>query len=88
MIQFAESKSHYVNINTQIGFAGLMEGDGQIMDVQNVYLESGKLISVTESNCKFFFKNKHMSGIFCGVKIDDGGRRTVASIVFKTNPGQ
>jgi clan AA aspartic protease (TIGR02281 family) len=85
MVQFVESKSHH---GTQLGFSGLMENDGQMMDVRNVYLKSDKPISVTGSHCKFFFKDKRMSGIFCGTKIDEEGRRTVASIIFDASPEQ
>jgi hypothetical protein len=86
MVQFAESKSHHGPL---LGFSGLMENYGPILDVRNVYLESGKPLSVPgNSYCQFFVKNTHMSGIFCFAIIDEEGRRTVAVIAFHASPGQ
>lgn len=85
MIQFAESASHH---SQPIGFAGLMESNGLILDVQNVYLQTGQPIPATDGACKFFFKNKHMTAVTCGSKIDEEGCRTVPVIVFEANPGQ
>jgi len=84
MVQFAESKSHN---NIQVGFAGIMSEDGQILNVNSVYLGS-KQVQVSEGYCKFFFKNKHMSGIGCGAPVDEGDRRTVLVIEFNASPGQ
>ena len=84
MVQFSEFKAHN---NAQLGFAGFMKEDGQIMDVSNVYLDN-RQIQVAEGYCKFFFKNKQMDSIACGSAIDEGGRRTVPVIVFTASPGQ
>jgi hypothetical protein len=45
-------------------------------------------IAVDEEVCKFFFKSRQLSGIFCGIKIYEAGRRTVASVSFTVDPGQ
>ena len=84
MVQFAESKSHN---NNQLGFSGLMEADGQIMDVKTVYLGERR-VRVSEGNCKFFFKNKELNGIACGAPVDEEGRRTVPVVNFAASPGQ
>ena len=34
-----------------------------------------------------FFKNRHMSGIFCGIKVDETGRRTTAMVSFNAAAG-
>ena len=85
IIHFAETKSHH---EAQLGFAGVMEDDGQVMDVQRIYLQSDKPTPATAGNCKFFFENRHMSSIYCGAKIDENGRRTVASVEFNASPRQ
>ena len=85
LIQFANTAALH---SLPIGFAGLMQENGEILDVQNVYLEGGKPTHVTEGVCKFFFKNKHMSAILCAAKIDEDGRRTVPNILFEASPGQ
>lgn len=82
MIQFAESKSTHPR---QIGYAGMMEG-AEIMNVSSVYLESGQPSPVSEGYCKFFFKEKNISGISCGAKVDEAGRRTVPVVGFNADP--
>jgi len=84
MVQFAESKSHN---NMQLGFSGIMSEDGQVLNVNKVYLGS-KQIKVSEGYCKFFFKDKNMSGIACGAPIDEGSRRTVPVVVFNASPSE
>jgi len=58
------------------------------MSVDKVYFEAGKPTYIDDGACKVFFKGRHMTGIFCGGKIDADGQRTVASIVFDADPGQ
>ena len=82
MIQFADSKSNHAR---QIGYAGMME-DEEIMNVRSVYLESGQPTPVADGNCKFFFSEKNISGIACGAKIDEAGRRTVPIVSFDADP--
>ncbi len=84
MVQFAEAQSH---INIQLGFAGLLSEDGQILNVSSVYV-GNKRSQVSEGYCKFFFKKKTMSSIACGAPIDEGDRRTVPVVTFKANSGQ
>ena len=85
MVQFAQKESHHSPI---LGFAGRVEDDGIMMSVDHVYLVQGQATTVSDGSCKFFFKNRQMSGIFCGMKVDKTGRRTTAVVVFNAAPGQ
>jgi hypothetical protein len=85
MIQFAQKESHHGPI---LGFAGKVEDDGIMMSVDHAYLTAGTPTTVSEGMCKFFFKNRHMSGIACGIKVDETGRRTTAIVTFNAAPGQ
>jgi hypothetical protein len=59
-----------------------------MMFVDHVYLTARSPTTVSDGGCKFFFKNRHMSGISCGIKVDETGRRTMAIVVFNASPGQ
>jgi len=85
MVTFNAMKSRHA---PQLAFAGEMDRDGIMMDVDNVYLQPGVPTRFDDANCKFFFKNRHMTGIFCGGRVDENGRRTVAVVVFNAAPGQ
>ena len=85
MVQFAQKESHHSPI---LGFSGRVEDDGIMMSVDHVYLVQGQATTVSDGSCKFFFKNRQMSGIFCGMKVDKTGRRTTAVVVFNAAPGQ
>jgi hypothetical protein len=85
MVQFAQKESHHGPI---LGFSGKVEDDGIMMSVDHVYLTTGTPTTVSDGVCKFFFKNRHMSGIFCGIKVDETGRRTTAIVAFNAAPGQ
>ena len=86
MVQFTQKEAHQVRI---LGFAGLMGAGGQMMAINNLYIDAGKEpIPVTEGVCKFFFKGKNMSGIMCGAKVDEGARRMTAIVAFDAAPGQ
>jgi hypothetical protein len=85
MIQFVQKESHHGPI---LGFAGKVEDDGIMMSVDHAYLTAGTPMTVSDGVCKFFFKNRHMSGIFCGIKVDETGRRTTAAVTFNAAPGQ
>jgi hypothetical protein len=85
MIQFVQKESHHGPI---LGFAGKVEDDGIMMSVDHAYLTAGAPTTVSDGVCKFFFKNRHMSGIFCGIKVDETGRRTTAVVSFNAAPGQ
>jgi len=78
LVQFAEKKSHHGQI---LGFGGAMEGK-DILNVDHIYLIQGKPTPVDDGACKFFFMNGRLTSLFCGAKIDEGGRRTVAAIGF------
>lgn len=85
LIQFAQKESHHGPI---LGFSGKVNDDGIMMSVDHVYLMAGVPTTVSDGACKFFFKNRRMSGIFCGMKVDETGRRTTAVVVFNAAPGQ
>jgi hypothetical protein len=85
MIQFAQKESHHSPI---LGFAGRVEDDGIMMPVDHVSLAPGQATAVSDGWCKFFFKDRHMSGIFCGMKVDETGRRTTAVVAFTPTPRQ
>ena len=59
-----------------------------MMSVDHAYLTAGTPTTVSDGVCKFFFKNRHMSGIFCGIKVDETGRRSTAVVTFNAAPGQ
>ena len=79
LLTFSESKSH---TRPQIGYAGLMVDD-EMMQVQRVYLQSGVAIPADDGACKIFRKGGRISGIACGAKSDQGGRRTVPIVAFE-----
>jgi hypothetical protein len=85
MIDFVEKEAHH---GPTLGFAGRLSDDGITMAVDHVYLPDGPPTTVSDGACKFFFKNHHLSGIFCGMIIDETGRRTAAAVVFNAAPGQ
>ena len=85
MIQFPQKEAHHTPI---LGFAGKVEDDGIMMALDHVYLTEGQATTVSDGWCKFFFKNHHMSGTFCGMKVDETGSRTTAVVVFNPAPGQ
>jgi hypothetical protein len=59
-----------------------------MMHVSNVYLGTGQATAVSDGWCKLFFKEQQLSGIGCGMKVDETGRRTVAEVTFDASPGQ
>jgi hypothetical protein len=85
LIQFVQKEAHHTPI---LGFAGKVEDGGILMIVDHAYLTQGSPTKVDEGWCKFFFKNRHMSEIFCGIKVDETGRRTTAVVAFEAAPGQ
>jgi hypothetical protein len=85
MIQFVQKESHHGPI---LGFSGKVEDGGIMMSVDHVYLTTGSPTTVSDGACKFFFKNLHISGISCGIKVDETGRRTTAIVGFNAAPEQ
>ena len=90
LINFSQKESHHSPI---LGFAGRiethqLEDGGRMMQVSNVYLGTGEATTVSDGTCKLFFKNQQLSGIGCGMKVDETGRRTVAIVTFDVTPGQ
>ena len=85
MVQFVQKEAHHTPI---LAFSGRVENDGVMMPLEKVYLTPGAPTKVSEGVCKFFFKGQNMSGIFCGMKVDETGRRTTAVVGFDAAPGQ
>lgn len=85
MTQFIQKEAHH---GPSLGFAGRLDSDGVIMQVEKIYFGQSGPTTVSGGICKFFFKGKHMSGVFCGANVDETGRRTVAFIAFDPAPGQ
>jgi hypothetical protein len=85
LVQFAQKEAHHGPI---LGFSGRVQEDGIMMSVDRVYLTAGPPTTVSYRLCKFFFKNRHMSEIFRGIKVDETGRRTTAVVSFNAAPGQ
>lgn len=79
LLTFTESKSH---TRPQIGYAGLMVDD-EMIQVQRFYLQTGVAIPADDGACKIFRKGGRISGITCGAKSDQGGRRTVPIVSFE-----
>jgi len=48
----------------------------------------GQATTVSDGWCKFFFKNQQLSGIMCGMKVDETGRRTTAVVAFNATLGK
>ena len=82
MIQFVEKESRHPPI---IGFSGKLDSNGVLMEVENVYFSPNQSFIVSEGACKFFYRSpsKSLSGVTCGIKIDEAGRRTTALIGFE-----
>lgn len=90
LIDFSQKESQHSPI---LGFAGRMEAHqpgnaGTMMQVKSVYLRTGEAITVSDGWCKIFFNDQQLSGIGCGMKVDETGRRTVANVTFNVSPGQ
>jgi hypothetical protein len=85
MVQFGRKKSLHPQI---ISFAGRVEDAGIMMQVDSVYLVSGEKVIPSRGECKFFFKNRHLSGIVCYMSVDGIDRRTAAVMTFDLSPGQ
>lgn len=79
MLTFLDSKSH---TSKHIGYGGIMDSDGQFLNVKNVYLGENSY-PVEEGICKVSFKKKQLDSIVCGAPIDQGQRRTVPVVVFE-----
>ena len=67
MVGFFAPRSHHSPI---LGFAGRVEDDGIMMQVDTVYLVPGQAMKVSDGWCKFFSKNRQMSDIVCGMKVE------------------
>jgi hypothetical protein len=79
MIQFSERRSHH---SQMLGFAGTVDSDGIMMPVDHVFFSPGEPTNIKVGVCKFFFKNRIIDQIFCGISLDEEDRRTTAVITF------
>ena len=78
LVQFAAKEASHSQL---LAFAGRLDNEN-IMKVEHLYLGGAKPITVSDGYCKFFLKDQGISGIACGVKVDETGRRTVAIVGF------
>lgn len=85
MVQFAQKESHHSPI---LGFAGRVADDGIMMAIDHVYLTPSQATTVSDGRCKFFFRRRDMTGIFCGMYVDETDRRTTAVVSFDAAPSQ
>ena len=81
MVSFVEKDGHD---DWSVGFAGMMDDDGQIMSVHHVYLGQD-VHTVREGYCRFFFEKHEMKSVACGAPVDRGTRRTVPVVVFEAS---
>jgi hypothetical protein len=79
LINFSEKEAHHSPI---LGFSGYLNSEGDVMKVVNVYLSSGEAVTVSDGMCQLFFKDRRLTGLGCGMKVDETGRRTVALVAF------
>jgi hypothetical protein len=82
LVQFTQREAHRVNI---LGFAGTLV-PGDMMSVQRIYFTPSQPTTIQEGVCKFFYQGHRLTSIFCGGKVDEGQRRTVALVVFTAAP--
>lgn len=85
LIDFTERGSHH---SPMIGFSGMTDEAGILLNIEKVYLSTGDPATVSEGSCKLFFKAKRLVGIACGMRLDEAGRRTAAIVEFDAEPGQ
>ncbi|MFT8655951.1 MAG: hypothetical protein ABF785_04575 [Acetobacter papayae] len=79
LVQFSQKESHH---NPYLGYAGKLSNDGNTMNVERIFFTPQDSAIVSEGMCKFFFKEKTLTGIMCGAKLDETGRRTTAIVTF------
>ena len=79
LVQFSQKESHH---NPSLAYAGRMSSNKDIMNVERVYFAPQDYATVSDGACKFFYKNKALTGIMCGAKLDETGRRTTAIVTF------
>lgn len=86
MIQFAQKASRNTRI---LGFAGQVEADGIMVQVDHAYFQRGQATVVDDGWCKLFKddKDQQITDITCGMKRDKAGRRTTAVVEFHASPG-
>ena len=85
MVQFVQGQANH---GQPIGFAGIMNAEGNTLEVDHVYLETGRPTPVVNGVCRFFFQRPHITGVMCGARIEEGARATVPIVAFNASPGQ
>lgn len=89
IIDFSQKESRHAN---PLSFAGRFESpDGKAestMQVNTVYLHPEEATTATEGKCKTVFEGQRLTGLICGVKVDEAGRRTLALVGFDAAPNQ
>lgn len=84
MVTFVEKGGHD---DRSVGFAGMMDDDGQIMLVHHVYLGQ-EVHGIREGYCRFFFKKRDMKSVVCGAPVDLGRLRIVPVVIFEASENQ
>lgn len=79
LINFSQREAHHSPI---LGFSGYLNSQGDVMKVEKVYIASGEPVTVSDGMCQLFFKAGRITGIGCGMKVDETGERTVALVAF------
>lgn len=79
MINFAQKQSH---TGQPIGFAGTLQPDGIMVQVDRVYLTPSVPLPVTDGACKLFTNGRQVTDVFCAAAIDTGQRRTSAILAL------
>ena len=85
LVDFTQKKSQHVSL---LGFAGKMDEDGIMMQVDNVYLSSGDGTAISDGACEFFYQDQHISNIACGMELDEGDHKIAAIVQFHAAAGQ
>jgi hypothetical protein len=85
MLQFADRRS---NGQLPIGFAGRLEVP-YLLKVERVYVKPGQALRPQEAYCRLWNGEAQpgtllgFTAVLCFAQIDEGGRRTVAFILFR-----
>lgn len=80
MVQFMGSRQNHGQI---IAFAGWLERDRLVMNVDRVYLEPNKPTEVSGSACRLFWRQQRLTGVTCGARIDAVEQSTAVVLAFE-----
>lgn len=80
MIQYVGSRQNHGQI---IAFAGWLEPDRKVMNVDRVYFEPSRPVDVTGSACRLFWRQQRVSGVTCGARVENDQRSTAVVLAFE-----